>query len=72
MLFTNGTVSPPPHSDKNEKDAQSALITAVSFFSMSRVFFLVRLRFSLINNLFLALLRALPCQLARLRKPFGN
>ena len=59
MLFTNETVSSPPkelfHSNKNEKDAQSALFTAASFFSQSRVYFLVHLHFSLLmNNLFLA------------------
>ena len=41
MLFTNGNVFPPPkelfHSDKDEKDAQGALITAASFFSKSSV-----------------------------------
>ena len=40
---------PPPkelfHSDKNEKEAQSALIMAALFFSQSHVYFLVRLRF---------------------------
>ena len=45
------------NSDKNDKDAQNALITVTSFFSKSRVFFLVRLRFSLLmNNSFLTLL----------------
>ena len=53
MLFTNGNVFSPSkelfHSDKDEKDAQSALIMAASFLSKSSVF-LVRLRFSLLMN----------------------
>ena len=64
MLFTNGTVSPPPPEGafslgQKRKGAESALITAASFFPQSHVYFLVLLRFSLLmNNSFLALLRA--------------
>ena len=59
MLFTIFAPEGAFSLGQNEKDAQSALITIASFFLKSRVFFLVRLRFSfLMNNSFLSLLRA--------------